>query len=95
MKRAFAALALAALVFGTAAAEHCTGPSTSTPLLTFHWVGGHGAYVVFEADCVAGIELCDLIVYEEANGVAGLQRLDDHADDTCHGAIPADRIAVA
>ncbi|HUR70234.1 MAG TPA: hypothetical protein VM370_13400 [Candidatus Thermoplasmatota archaeon] len=33
-----------------------------------------------------------LYVYEESNGIEGLQRQDEVHDDTCGGAIPGDRI---
>lgn len=29
-------------------------------------------------------------IYEESNGIAGLQRFDGPADDTCHGMIAPD-----
>lgn len=33
-------------------------------------------------------------VYEESNGIDGLQRGDEEIDDTCHGMIPADTAMV-
>lgn len=35
---------------------------------------------------------CTFWIYEETNGVEGLQRDDDVVDDTCHGAVPGDTI---
>lgn len=31
-------------------------------------------------------------VYEESNGIAGLQRYDEMRDDTCRGQVPGDTI---
>ena len=92
MKRALLLLAVATLALGGAAASHCAGPSTTTPILTLHWVGGNGLYVTGDTLCWVTGGLCATYIYEEANGIAGLQRADEVVDDTCHGLIPGDTI---
>lgn len=88
-------LAVATLALGGAVADHCAGPSTTTPILTLHWLGGNGLYVTGDVFCAAAdVLMCGYYVYEEANGIAGLQRGDELVDDTCHGSIAPDRIVV-
>jgi hypothetical protein len=96
--RAFAlALVLALALAMPAAAQECT-PTTSAATLTVHAIGGIGYYVVEDPGwltCEFGIPECGSIwVYEEANGIAGVQRADDVHDDTCTGQIPGDRLVV-
>lgn len=74
---AFSCLALA-LLTPPAFATHCTGPTTSEPDLSWD-----GTYVDHS--------LAGVVVYQESNGIAGLQRRDFHVDDTCHGMISPDR----
>lgn len=40
-----------------------------------------------QPDCASYLRL-----YEETNGIEGLQRSDETVDDTCGGAIPADTL---
>lgn len=93
MKHALLLAAVAALALGSATASDCASYSTTTPILTLHWVGGNGLYVTGDLPCfVADAPMCRVYVYEEANGIAGLQRADELADDTCHGMIASDTI---
>lgn len=73
--------ALAALLPASLAAK-CQ-PTTSETALTV------GDYYVAELQCEDGC-LLSLYVYEESNGIDGLQRGDDQVDDTCGGQIEAD-----
>lgn len=92
-------LALASVGVAPALAEHCEGYTTSEPYLVCGDVcagsaaaaGGH--YVFVEGgDCPSGC-IYSLWVYEESNGLAGLQRGDEMHDDTCHESVAPDRIA--
>jgi hypothetical protein len=81
-----ALLTLLALTLPSALAGHCGGWSTSHPE-----VAQNGLYVdndlcQLELECIAS-----LWVYQETNGIPGLQRSDPQVDDTCHGMVPADR----
>ena len=75
-----AIVALAALTFALppGAATHCAGVTTSEPLFK------HGDYYIV-ADVLGGV-----IIYEESNDRAGLQRGDRSLDNTCHGRVKAD-----
>lgn len=42
--------------------------------------------------CLVESGLWYMWVYEESNGIPGLQRQDEMQDDTCGGVIPGDRI---
>jgi hypothetical protein len=48
-----------------------------------------GGFYVDWSSCQPECTL-DLVVYEETNGIDGLQRRDTHVDHTCGGEIPAD-----
>ncbi|HUR69148.1 MAG TPA: hypothetical protein VM370_07860 [Candidatus Thermoplasmatota archaeon] len=77
-----ALLTLAALGAASASAAGCA-PTTSHPELE-----NDGMYVDNDActlDCILSIW-----VYEESNGMPGLQRDDSGRDDTCGGQIEAD-----
>lgn len=90
-------LTLGILLTSIAAADECQ-LTTSEPYLA---AAGH--YLVIDCGiAVVGPE-CDgpafdalgiWWVYEEANGVAGLQRNDDIYDDTCGGLYPSDKIVL-
>ena len=75
------AVALAAPV----GAEHCTSYTTSWPEVTYdpYYVD----HDICQPDCFNAIN-----VYEETNGIAGLQRGDEMVDDTCHGQILPDTL---
>lgn len=82
-------LTLAALSVALPAglAAHCTKIHTSEALIE-----RDGYYVAIDrclGDCVLSAW-----VYEESNGIVGLQRLDDQVDDTCHGRIEPDTIVM-
>lgn len=79
-----AALAVA-IPAGLAAA--CT-PTTSDPL--FETDDGH--YIVHDL-CTTGC-LFAVRLYEESNGLGGLQRRDMRVDDTCFGMIQPDHLLV-
>ncbi len=86
------ALALVAPV----GAETCT-PTTTFPVFTVHAnvIGHPGYYLDIDgAACVLPTNACQVLVwvYEETNGIAGLQRQDEVKDDTCGGQIAGDTI---
>ncbi len=68
-----------------ASAGHCTTWTTSAPELD---LTRNGAPYYVDLDPPAE----GIWVYEESNGIAGLQRGDEVVDDTCHGLIDADEI---
>ena len=80
-------LTLAALSVALPAglADHCEGFSTSVP------EAEAAPYYVDNDLCQPGCAF-SIWVYEETNGIAGLQRGDEVVDDTCHGSIEADTI---
>lgn len=90
-------LVLAALIALTAPATamHCSGWSTSAAD-----VAAGGYYVAddcFLSWCtlfgLTGVHVTGTLwVYEESNGIPGLQRGDEIVDDTCHDQILADTI---
>jgi len=83
---------LAALTIAMpAGADHCVDFTTSAPEATDSSTGT--TYYVdndlCQPECIYSIW-----VYEESNGIDGLQRGDEVVDDTCHGLIEADTIIV-
>jgi len=54
-----------------------------------HWC--HGACIPGGGSCVHSA-LWFAFVYEESNGIAGLQRYDGLVDDTCRGQIQGDTV---
>lgn len=90
--RVLITLTLIAAVSSAASADHCSTYSTTAPELTIHAPGGVGYY--FDFDCGNTPECWPFGVwlYEESNGIAGLQRDDEQRDDTCHGLIDGDLI---
>lgn len=98
--RAFTILCLSILLTGIlatplGASGHCTNPSTSvttlgTPTVIVAQAGTN--YLVAHAGVAPNVVLVQL--YEESNGVSGLQRRDFGADDTCHGQVSPDRIVL-
>ena len=87
MPRILLATALVVALAFTANAEHCTTWTTSAPEIDTTIVGG--SYYVENNRCD---ELCDIWIYEESNGLPGLQREDEVVDDTCHGLVDGDAI---
>jgi hypothetical protein len=85
--------AIATLALGSALADECV-PST-TPAVA---VGPYYIYDCLLDDSPQGGQECwfpgpwAVWVYEESNGIAGLQRDDEIRDDTCAGQIPGDTI---
>lgn len=83
------ALTALALLSVSARADHCESWESSVPEVDLV-----GEYYV-DQDCFYGCvtdTMPALWIYEETNGLGGLQRGDEHVDDTCHGSIAADRI---
>ena len=88
--------ALALLLAMPASAHHCATWTTSNAIAAGdHYV--YDACVEYATTGQAGMECAmwgpwDVWVYEESNGIPGLQRGDEILDDTCHGLIRADTI---
>lgn len=80
---------LSALAAAPAAASHCVGHSTSAPELDVALPTGDRVYADHD-DC--GTCLVPVWIYQESNGLDGLQRLDGNVDDTCHGRVPSDTL---
>lgn len=81
---AVVAIALAVPV----SAQQCV-PTTSNPEVTQE-VAGKTFYV--DNDECGNQCLFSIWIYEEDNGIKGLQRNDSFKDDTCKGQIPSDLI---
>ena len=83
-------LTLAAIAIAIpAGAAHCTAPNTEAPEVDTTAVGG-AHYVdndLCQPECIFSIW-----IYEESNGISGLQRGDEVVDSTCHGMIESDTI---
>lgn len=81
-------LAIVSLTLGGSAAEGCI-PTTSTPAAEAGpiYVAGNARSLFCDPNC-----LIDIWIYEESNGIAGLQRQDELHDDTCGGQISGDSI---
>lgn len=79
--------------------EHCTTWSTRdfvyADTAPASEATGQPRYYV-DSDCFAFVvcpwQTFSLWIYEESNGIPGLQRGDEEIDDTCHSMIEADRI---
>lgn len=84
MRLLILALSATLLLATVPASPGCT-PSSTTPE-----VAAGGFYVVVDECFVGCMPL--VWVYEESNGIAGLQRADEVHDDTCGGEIPGDTI---
>lgn len=83
---------LVMLACSSAVARECE-PSTSTPLVDTGTPDAARFYLAVECPlgpCVAAVWL-----YAESNGHGGLQRQDDHHDDTCGGLIEPDTLIPA
>ena len=77
-------LTLAALAVAMpAGADHCVTYSTSSPEVDA------GGYYVDNDVCQPGC-IFSIWIYQESNGISGLQRGDSVVDDTCHGMIESD-----
>ena len=83
---------LLGLAFAPAAASHCESYTTTEPEVDTGLAPGMPRhYVDQDTFC---LDLCSYWVYEEANGLDGLQRADEMVDDTCHGLIAGDKIVL-
>lgn len=87
------ALSLAAALAVPASADHCLSWSSTEPHVTVCEVGDC-TYVLLATMCSDGGACYPISpwIYEESNGIAGLQREDELQDDTCHGMIAGDTI---
>lgn len=90
MRTLLAALALVLTLTLPATAGHCATWSTFEPEYDVL-----GAYYIHD-DCPEACHMAffSIWIYEESNGIQGLQRGDEMVDTTCHGMIPADRIVM-
>lgn len=90
MTRTFLILIAALTLSLTSAnAEHCSSYSTSTPEVDMTHSGS--PYYIDNDPCQPECHSSTWI-YEESNGISGLQRGDEVVDDTCHGMIDGDTI---
>jgi len=89
MRTILLALGVALALLTPTGADHCETYSTSSTELSCVAIPAVGDYYVDE-DC--GSDPYSIWVYQESNGIAGLQRGDEVVDDTCHGSIQADTI---
>lgn len=81
-------LLILCVVTASGLAEACE-PTTSDPEVALPVAGAATFYV--DGDACPECSLAILIwIYEESNGLAGLQRSDDVHDDTCAGEVSAD-----
>lgn len=88
----FTLLALATLaLFLPAGAEECV-PTTSEPEIDTGETG-FGRYYVDNDVCQFDGCAFSVWVYQESNGIDGLQRNDEMKDDTCGGMIDSDTLA--
>jgi hypothetical protein len=84
--RALSLLALVAALAVPVEASHCSMWETARPevdVLGLYYVDHDHCH----PDCIDNVW-----VYEESNGIPGLQRGDEWYDNTCHGMIPSDTI---
>ena len=82
------ALSLVLLLVGSTDAEHCTTWSTSHPEID---LGDSMGYYIDNDLCQPEC-LFSIWIYNESNGIPGLQRGDEVVDDTCHGMIESDTL---
>lgn len=88
---AAAAPSLAAACEPTTSSPHFCTSSIAVPCLPGDVAGAY--YLISDCPFVGpGSCMWSIWVYEETNGIEGLQRADEVVDDTCSGAIPGDRI---
>lgn len=85
--RLLLAFAVAFAMMAPAGADHCEGPDTYPSDAT---VGPF--YVVVLETCGPSGDGCPPwnYVYQESNGLPGLQRDDETVNNTCHGMAPGD-----
>jgi hypothetical protein len=89
-------LSFALVLAAPALAEECT-PSSSSPEFTTATCAVDGAPCYYvDNDTCGGGGMCifSIWVYEESNGIPGLQRGDEVVDNTCNNAIAADTIVL-
>ena len=87
--RLILALSVAVAIALPVGAEHCETWTTSEPVSDLSFFG---LPYYLDHDLCQDYMICPTWVYEETNGITGLQRGDDIVDDTCHGQIESDAI---
>lgn len=85
------AIALAAAL-STASASDCETWSTSDPEGCWGPNAPWSCEYYYENDMCQPDCIFSFWIYQESNGIDGLQRGDKVVDDTCHGMIDADTI---
>lgn len=76
------------LLVAPAHAQECTPTTSAAPEVD---VAGERYYLIVDPSLCPGCPVgVHVIVYEETNGIAGLQRQDERHDDTCKGLIRPD-----
>ena len=91
MLRPALALSFVLALTAPAVASHCTTYSTTPAIVDSGVAPGAPRYYVDE-DYLGCIDFCTFWVYQESNGIDGLQRRDEVVDDTCHDLVPGDTI---
>lgn len=86
--RVFAAIACTVAII-PASAEDCE-PSSAFPEVDAGVPGVARYYVDMDCWQPSCQDFITIWVYEETNGIEGLQRNDEVVDNTCNGRIPAD-----
>lgn len=75
----------------SAGADHCTTYSTASPELDLDPSPAPGPRFYWDNDPCQPC-MWSTWVYQESNGIDGLQRGDEVQDDTCHGMIESDTV---
>lgn len=84
-------LLLALALVGTGAADHCESWSSTEADAQTCEAGASPCYYVSIDFCQPDCHIL-VWVYEESNGLEGLQRGDEVVDDTCHEMVRPDTI---
>lgn len=98
MRPIIAPLLVLLALCSSAGAEHCEGPGETPPkLLIADKSGTLGGDIYVNSDmcqmeCCPCIVVDGITIYQESNGFPGQQRGDEIVDDTCHAAVPPDRM---
>lgn len=90
MRAISAAILLLVALSAPAIAEHCTGPTAQEDAIST-CVGVEPCFYYDNDSCEPEC-VFDLWIYQETNGIAGLQREDVYRDDTCHGMVAGDTV---
>lgn len=90
--RAFLLFVTIAALAVPAGADHCTEPAQSEHELNTCVANVAAPCFYFDNDACQPECGFNVWIYQESNGVPGLQRGDEYTDDTCHEMVPADTI---